>query len=481
MASYGANDSGERAYTNSRSSEYAEVNELLYEWYKLACSKNIFPGGAQLTEKAKEIAVRLGKPKFSGSNGWLHKWKVRYNIKQVIISGESGDVRGDTVESWKERLPELLRGFSREDIWNLDETGCFWKALPDRGFGQKGKRCKGGKKSKQRVTVAFIINAAGGKETPIVIGASENPRCFKGLDKTLLPVKYFSQKKAWMSGEILDKILTNINRKLSSQSRTILLLMDNAGCHPEQFKNKYSNVKIIFLPPNTSKLQPLDLGVIQNFKTHYRHFLLRFILAKMDECNTASEVTKSVNLLTAIRWIARAWEEVSPITICKCYRGCGILNEDMTVVSRGLVEEIDPFDELDVDNQLQDLIGKVLPTSEKCTADEYICGENTVPVCAEYDDESWEESFFTEIGESSLIPEEEQSEGENNEEGDLDPPSTGIKTLKEAIKSIEDVQNFLDSHGYVSEATHASSLICSLTSLNTSSKQTSLLDYFEQR
>ena len=32
LASYGANDSGERAYTNSRS-EYAEVNELLYEWY----------------------------------------------------------------------------------------------------------------------------------------------------------------------------------------------------------------------------------------------------------------------------------------------------------------------------------------------------------------------------------------------------------------------------------------------------------------
>ena len=107
-------------------------------------------------------------------------------------------------------------------------------------------------------------------------------------------------------------------------------------------------------------------------------------------------------------------------------------------------------------------------------ADEYICGENTVPVCAEYDDESWEESFFTEIGESSLIPEEEQSEGENNEEGDLDPPSTGIKTLKEAIKSIEDVQNFLDSHGYVSEAIHASSLICSLTSLNIYLFQTDL-------
>ena len=80
MASYGVNDSRERAYRNSRSSEYAEVNEVLYEWYNLTRSNNIYPGGAQLTEKAKEIAVRLEKHKFSGSNGWLHKWKGRYNI-----------------------------------------------------------------------------------------------------------------------------------------------------------------------------------------------------------------------------------------------------------------------------------------------------------------------------------------------------------------------------------------------------------------
>ena len=66
-------------------------------------------------------------------------------------------------ESWMERLPELLRGFVREDIWNLDETGCFWKTLPDQGFGQRGKECKGGKNSKQRLTVAFIVNTAGGK------------------------------------------------------------------------------------------------------------------------------------------------------------------------------------------------------------------------------------------------------------------------------------------------------------------------------
>ena len=57
--------------------------------------------------------------------------------KMMMMNGEAGDVRGETVDSWKERLPELLQGYLCCDIWNLDETACFWKALPDRGFGKK--------------------------------------------------------------------------------------------------------------------------------------------------------------------------------------------------------------------------------------------------------------------------------------------------------------------------------------------------------
>ena len=131
---------------------------------------------------------------------------------------------------------QLLEGYKKEDIMNLDEIGCFWRALPNHGFGQKGMTCKGGKKCKHRITIYFLVSAAGGKEKPIVIGKSENPRCFKRFEKSLLPVKYYSQNKSWMTGDILDDILTKLNHLFCSTNRRVALLMDNAGCHPENLR-----------------------------------------------------------------------------------------------------------------------------------------------------------------------------------------------------------------------------------------------------
>ena len=50
-------------------------------------------------------------------------------------------------------------------------------------------------KSKERLTCAFFVNAKGGKEKPIVVGKSANPRCLKGIsDRSTLPCQYFNQR-----------------------------------------------------------------------------------------------------------------------------------------------------------------------------------------------------------------------------------------------------------------------------------------------
>jgi hypothetical protein len=122
----------------------------------MAVQRNLFPDGTLLAEKAKVLAECLGHKDFKASNGLLHRWKTRNNIKQKTICGESGDVRLDTVESWKERLPEILAVYGAEDIWNLDETACFWKTLPDKGLCKIKKQCKGGKKASTELPLHLL-------------------------------------------------------------------------------------------------------------------------------------------------------------------------------------------------------------------------------------------------------------------------------------------------------------------------------------
>ena len=163
--------------------------------------------GSLLKEEARLIEEQLGET-FKGTDGWLAKWKQRHNIALLNIAGEEGDVSQETDESWSERVKELTRGFAPEDVLNEEETGTFWKALPTTSLAEKGKRCQGGKNAKQRITAAFFVNAAGAKESPILIGKSWKLRCFTKLQDISRPcgAQYSNNDKAWMSTEIMTNV-----------------------------------------------------------------------------------------------------------------------------------------------------------------------------------------------------------------------------------------------------------------------------------
>jgi hypothetical protein len=82
-------------------------------------------------------------------------------------------------------------------------------------------------------------------------------------------VEYHHSPNAWMTKTIFKGYITRLNRSFARKDRKIALLIDNACVHNLQME--FSHIKIIFLPANTtSHLQPLDQGIIANFKLYYR-------------------------------------------------------------------------------------------------------------------------------------------------------------------------------------------------------------------
>ena len=96
----------------------------------------------------------------------------------------------------------------------------------------------------------------------------------------------------------------------------------------------------MFLPKNTtSRLQPLDAGIIRNFKLKYRKKLLKFVISRINDNVKATDIIQEVDVLKAISWIKSAWGEVSEETIVNCFKKCGFRKSQPDVQLTDFAEE----------------------------------------------------------------------------------------------------------------------------------------------
>ncbi|XP_043462863.1 tigger transposable element-derived protein 4-like [Leptopilina heterotoma] len=328
-------ESGENlSFKRQRTAEFPNLEECLLTWFKQCRDKNITVSGPVLMEKAEFYAKSLKIDNFRVSNGWLEKFKKRHGLTFRKICGESKSVNNDVCEEWKGTLQNLVKEYDPSDIFNADETGLFYKCLPDKTLVFKGEKCHGGKHSKERLTVLLAVNMSGSEKlTPFVIGKSKKPRCFAGCKS--LPVQYDANKKAWMNSEIFRTWLLQLNKEMIRKKRKIMLFIDNCTAHKDISSLKA--VKVIFLTPNTTSiLQPLDQGIIQNFKIKYRTEVVRKMIVDMEN-NTVS----SINVLQALRMVDKAWRGVTQETITNCFKKCAFPSTSEEIVEMSLTLPIE--------------------------------------------------------------------------------------------------------------------------------------------
>jgi len=124
----------------------------------------------------------------------------------VALWGQAGsaDVAGAA-----SRIAEIraeLEPYPAERIYNMDETGLFYRCIPNRAYVQAGQRrqARGTKamKAKERITLVLACNATGNHKIPVaIIGKAKEPLCFNPPRRPS-PLSYFSQKSAWMDSDI---------------------------------------------------------------------------------------------------------------------------------------------------------------------------------------------------------------------------------------------------------------------------------------
>ncbi|UYV61013.1 hypothetical protein LAZ67_1003100 [Cordylochernes scorpioides] len=223
-----------------RDGEFPEIEEALFRWIRQANAMKLAINGNILKEKAILLALKMGQDNFEASNGWLEKFKARRNIAFKRLHGEAGSVDANSVATWKGGIiPSLLAKYSPQDIFNADETGLFYKLLPNQTMTIRGEKCEGGKKSKERITVL------------------DDWGNFYGL---------------------AEKIGPNIQKK----KRKFLLILDNCPAH--QIPEGLQNIEIRFLPAlTTSALQPCDMGIIKALKDQYRKRMITYLLTCMEK------------------------------------------------------------------------------------------------------------------------------------------------------------------------------------------------------
>lgn len=307
----------------------------------------------------------------------------------------------------------------------------------------------------------LCCNIEGEFEKPLVIGKAKKPRCFKNINPKDLSVHWHSNKKSWMTKDIMTNWLISLDQRMLRKNRKILLFLDNASSHPPALKLK--SVKLVFLPPNaTSLLQPLDQGIIRSFKVHYRKLFLRHIISQASSENS-NEFAKCVNVLNAIQWITRAVKLVSKSCVKHCFQKSGF---ETTVLTA--------FDESNEEKELSALTEISCPNvkvQEYLNIDENVCTDETNEDIRDLVPPVVHET----IGEKSL------EDTESSDEECIEEETCDVKNYQDALKYASQRKKFManigDNEGF--KIISDFNIHLEINACKRAFKQTHLTDYFK--
>lgn len=195
-----------------RKADNDQLDEAVFLWFVQKRSQGIPVSGLLLREKAVQLHAQMyageSTPPFKASLGWLWRFCSCHGVTQLSLQGEKLYSDSSALEPFKKDLLQYIEsnGLTLEQVYNCDETGLCYRMLPEKTLASRSEQgAPGMKKQKERVTLMACSNATGTHKLPLLfVGKAANPRCFKHVNRSALPVAYYSQKNAWVNGNIFS-------------------------------------------------------------------------------------------------------------------------------------------------------------------------------------------------------------------------------------------------------------------------------------
>ena len=450
-----------------KNGKYDSLDKAVCDWIDQCEANNVPLTQEVIQEKAKTLHEKLGlEGNFVASNGWLQKMAKRFDVKKVTMHGEKKDANQIEFDKWLPEAQKIIRKYKLKDVYNVDETGLFYRLLPNKTYvvKQKNTSYHGGKMDKTRITVAVCVNADGSdKRKLLVIGRYKEPRAIKGIKS--LPVNYRNNTSSWMTSALFEEYLRDLNRNMKAQNRKILLITGNFSGHRKKKSDgggdfKFSNIELLFLPANTTSIgQPVDLGIIKNMKNLYRNLVIKRMLRHLDE-NQNGNVT--IDILTAMELINKALSQIKPETIKNCFLRSKLIDGN----------------EVELNDDIHDtLVANWNSLTERnndisCTMKEYLEVDEVMQTNEVDTDDRLVEKYR-----SDVVVDNETSDSED--EATVDKKTVAIT---EALDSLNKVRHYFYSRNDVSPVTFKEidkleAAICEIHSRN--KVQSSITNYFD--
>lgn len=445
-----------------REPENPDLDNCVLKWFKQTRDKKIPVSGPLIRMKAEQFATALGKNDFKASTGWLDGFKDRNKISFKSICGESGAVNQQEANQWKTDLEKMIQDVDERDIFNVDETGLFFKCTPDKTLAFKDEKCHGGKLSKERITLLVGANMDGSEKLPLLmIGKSANPRCFKNVKSK--PVEYVNSARAWMTSAIFERWLLNLDKKFIQNKRKVILFIDNCTAHNSI--PLMENVKVIFFPANmTSVIQPMDQGIIKNLKHYYRRSLVENILT--EDCDA---LKIKLDILQASRMCKKAWDSVTPETIKHCFKKAGFVKIGDDSINANTITETEALVSVNDWNDVN--------SDPAISFEDFVGVDEDVAVCGEISDAE----IINEVINNGEKQDGDESSGD--ETGDVSVAVESVPSAADAMNNIQILKRYFESKIKVSDSIfHSLNVLESfiITDRINARTQTKISNFFER-